>query len=130
VINPMLVDGQIVGGLAQGIGNALLEELIYDDQGQLITSTFMDNLLPSAMEMPEAIVTAHLETPSPGNPLGAKGAGEAGTIPAPAVINNAVEDALRPLGVRLLRTPLSPASLHAAIRAARESQEPQEAQGR
>jgi carbon-monoxide dehydrogenase large subunit len=118
LINPMLVEGQIVGGLAQGIGNALLEEIVYDENGQLMTSTFMDYLLPTALDMPDSIVTDHLQTPSPGNPLGVKGAGEAGTIPAPAVITNAVEDALRSLGVQLRHTPLSPIRVHAAIREA------------
>jgi len=112
VLNPLIVEGQIVGGLAQGIGNALLEELVYDEAGQLLTTSFLDYLLPVATSMPEELEIAHLETPSPRNPLGVKGAGEAGTIPTPAVISNAVDDALRSRGIRIRRTPLHPAQLH------------------
>jgi len=118
VLNPMVLEGQIVGGLAQGIGNALFEELVYDEAGQLLTTSFLDYLMPSATEMPEELVLAHLETPSPRNPLGIKGAGEAGTIPTPAVIANAVEDALRPLGVPITRTPIHPFQLHGLLEAA------------
>lgn len=108
-INPMIVEGQLVGGLAQGIGGALLEELVYDDEGQLLTTTFMDYLLPTAMEMPELIITRILEdTPTPLNPLGSKGAGEGGSSGAGAAIANAVADALAPLGVSITALPLSP----------------------
>jgi CO/xanthine dehydrogenase Mo-binding subunit len=108
-INPMIVEGKLVGGLAQGIGGALLEELVYDGEGQLLTGTFMDYLLPTAMEMPEVTVTKILEeTPTPLNPLGVKGAGEGGSSGAGAAIANAVADALAPLGVSITALPLSP----------------------
>jgi aerobic carbon-monoxide dehydrogenase large subunit len=107
VINPILVDGQVHGGVAQGVGAALYEEMIYDDAGQLLTGSFMDYLVPTAMELPP-IETVHLEYPSPRNPLGIKGLGEGGAISPPAAIANAVEDALAPFGVRVTRTPASP----------------------
>ena len=93
VLNPMLLDGQVHGGVAQGIGNALTEELHYDLEGQLLTSSYLDYLLPGAAEVP-MMETLHLETPSSKNPEGIKGAGEGGTIPVPAVVSNAVDDAL------------------------------------
>ncbi len=96
LINPMIVEGQIHGGVAQGVGGALLEEMVYDEQGQLLTGTFMDYLVPTAMELPP-IETVHLEYPSPRNPLGIKGIGEGGAISPPAAIANAVEDALAPV---------------------------------
>jgi carbon-monoxide dehydrogenase large subunit len=107
LINPLIVEGQIHGGVAQGVGGGLLEEMTYDEQGQLLTGTFMDYLVPTAMELPP-IETVHLEYPSPRNPLGVKGIGEGGAISPPAAIANAVEDALAPLGVRVTRTPLGP----------------------
>jgi aerobic carbon-monoxide dehydrogenase large subunit len=115
VVNPMIADGQIVGGVVQGIGGALYEELIYDEEGQLRTGSLMDYLLPTAGDVPE-ILLDHLETPSPLNPLGVKGLGEGGAIAPPAAIANAVEDALRPLGVVIREGPLSPARVHALIR--------------
>jgi carbon-monoxide dehydrogenase large subunit len=115
-VNPMLVEGQIIGGLAQGLGGALLEEFVYDEGGQPLATTFMDYLLPSAAELPIRVLTRILEeTPTPLNPLGAKGAGEGGTAAAGAAIANAVTDALRPLGVEVTRLPLSPERLLAAI---------------
>jgi len=107
VINPVIVEGQVHGGVAQGIGGALLEEMVYDDQAQLLTGTFMDYLVPTAMEVP-AIETVHLEYPSPRNTLGMKGVGEGGAISPPAAIASAVEDALAAFGVRVTRTPLGP----------------------
>jgi carbon-monoxide dehydrogenase large subunit len=107
LINPVIVEGQIHGGVAQGIGGGLLEEMVYDEQAQLLTGTLMDYLVPTAMEVP-AIETVHLEYPSPRNPLGIKGIGEGGAISPPAAIANAVEDALAPWGVRVTRTPLGP----------------------
>ena len=83
IINPMLVDGQIHGGVAHGIGNALYEEVIHDDSGQILNASYMDYYLPGALEVPKMEV-AHIETPTPLNPLGCKGAGEGGTIPSPA----------------------------------------------
>ena len=107
IINPVIVEGQIHGGVAQGVGGGLLEEMVYDEQAQLLTGTFMDYLVPTAMELP-AIETVHLEYPSPRNPLGLKGIGEGGAISPPAALANAVEDALAPFGVRVTRTPLGP----------------------
>jgi carbon-monoxide dehydrogenase large subunit len=115
VINPVVVEGQIRGGVAQGLGGALLEEMVYDAQGQLVTGTLMDYLLPTAMEVPP-VTTVRLEFPSPRNRLGIKGLGEGGAIGAPAAIANAVEDALAPLGVRVTTTPLHPSRVLALIR--------------
>lgn len=116
-INPMLVDGQILGGVAQGLGGALLEELIYDDGGQIQTATLLDYLLPTATEVPP-IEIAHCNRPTPLNPLGVKGVGEGGAVAPPAVLLNAVSDALRPFGPVDPTLPLSPESVLAAIRAA------------
>jgi carbon-monoxide dehydrogenase large subunit len=110
VINPMIVDGQIHGGVAQGIGGALLEELVYDENGQLLSGSFMEYLVPTAMEVPR-ITTLHMEFPSPRNPLGIKGVGEGGAISPPAAISNAIEDALGPFGIRITETPVSPSRL-------------------
>ncbi|MET8053874.1 aerobic carbon-monoxide dehydrogenase large subunit [Streptosporangium sp. NPDC005286] len=107
LINPMIVEGQIHGGVAQGVGGALYEKMVYDDHGQLLNASFMDFLMPYATEVP-FIETAHLETPSPLNPLGIKGAGEAGVIPVSAVIASAIEDAE---GIRIDRMPISPSDL-------------------
>jgi carbon-monoxide dehydrogenase large subunit len=107
VINPMIVDGQIAGGVTQGIGGGLYEELRYDDAGQFLSGSLMDYLLPTTVEVPH-IDLIHLEYPSPRNPLGIKGVGEGGAISPPAAIANAVEDALRPFGVCVRETPLSP----------------------
>ena len=115
LINPLIVDGQIQGGVAHGIGNALLEFMAYDAAGQPLTTSFADYLLPSAMEVPAA-KSVHLETPSPLNPLGVKGAGEGGTIPAAAAIVAAIENALQPFGVRFSDTPLTPDRIVAALR--------------
>jgi carbon-monoxide dehydrogenase large subunit len=118
LINPTIVEGQIHGGVAQGIGGGLLEEMVYDEQGQLLTGTFMDYLVPTAMELP-SIETVHLEYPSPRNPLGIKGIGEGGAISPPAALANAVEDALSPFGVRVTRAPLGPSTVLDLINAAR-----------
>ena len=107
VINPMIVDGQISGGVAQGIGGGLYEELVYDASGQFLSGSFMDYLLPTCAEIPP-IEMIHLEYPSPRNPLGIKGVGEGGAISPPAAIANAVEDALQPFGVCIRETPLTP----------------------
>ncbi|MGE0034232.1 MAG: molybdopterin cofactor-binding domain-containing protein [Xanthobacteraceae bacterium] len=110
VINPMIVDGQVQGGVAHGIGNALFEWMKYDASGQPLTTSFQDYLLPSAPEVPGCLIE-HVETPNPLNPLGVKGAGEGGTIPAPAAIISAIEDALSPFGVRFSDMPLTPAAI-------------------
>jgi carbon-monoxide dehydrogenase large subunit len=115
VINPLLVDGQVLGGFAAGIGNALYEEQFYDDAGQPQTTSYLDYSLPSALDVPP-VSLVHVHSPSPLNPLGAKGAGEGGTIPAPAAIANAIEDALRPFGARITRLPVTPPKIIAAIR--------------
>ena len=107
LINPLLVEGQIHGGVAQGIGAALYEEICYDPNGQLLSGSFMDYLLPGSMEVPK-IKTVHLESPSPLNPLGIKGLGEGGAIAPPAAIANALADALLPFTVQVNDIPLSP----------------------
>lgn len=119
-VNPMIVDGQLVGALAQGIGGALFEELVYDDQGQPLTTTFMDYLIPTSMEMPASTEVRILEeTPTPLNPLGVKGVGEGGSSGCGGAIANAVADALAPLGVSITALPLSPDRLLTLIRAVR-----------
>jgi carbon-monoxide dehydrogenase large subunit len=120
IINPLIVEGQVHGGVAQGVGGALFEEMVYDEQGQLLTGSLMDYLIPTAVELPP-IDTVHLECPSPRNPLGAKGLGEGGAISPPAAIANAIEDALQPFGVRITSTPVSPGRLLALIEAGRAS---------
>lgn len=117
MINPRIVQTQHLGCIAQGLGGALYEELNYDEDGRLINSTFMDYLLPSVNEIPE-LTLGHLETPTPFTPLGAKGAGETGTLSPPAVLGNAIEDALAPLGVAVRQTPYTPDRLLALMRAA------------
>jgi len=114
IINPLLVEGQIHGGVAHGIGNAFFEALVYDEQGQLLNASFMDYLLPTATDVP-TIETAHRETPSPFNSLGLKGVGEAGCIPSGAVFAQAVEDALAGTGVEICEIPLSPNRLFEMI---------------
>ena len=116
MINPLIVEGQVHGGVAQGVGGALYERMVYDDAGQLLNASFMDFLMPYASEVPH-IETDHLETPSPLNPLGIKGAGEAGTIPVSAVIASAIEDAE---GFPITSMPISPPELW-ALRAAQGS---------
>jgi carbon-monoxide dehydrogenase large subunit len=116
LINPMLVEGQIHGGVAHGIGNALYEWMGYDDDGQPVTTTYADYLLPSATEVP-MLTTLYKETPSPLNPLGVKGVGEAGTIPATAALISAVEDALSPFNVRIDHFPLRPMEIVQMIKA-------------
>ena len=110
VINPMIVEGQIQGGVAHGIGNAFYERLEYDQNGQLLNASFMDYLLPTATDVPR-VETDHGATPSPWNPLGVKGVGEAGAIPTGAAFAQAVEDALDGSGVEILEIPLSPSRL-------------------
>lgn len=106
MINPNVVEGQIAGGVVQGIGGVLFEHLAYDDDGNPLTTTFADYLVPSAAEVPP-IEYGHVETPSAG-PGGYKGVGEGGAIGAPPAVVNAVADALSPFGVTLTRLPLSP----------------------
>jgi carbon-monoxide dehydrogenase large subunit len=115
LINPLLVEGQVRGGVAHGIGNAILEWMGYDGDAQPVTTTFADYLLPSATEVPP-IETLYKETPSPLNPLGAKGAGEVSTIPTAAAVIAAIEDALAPFGVHIAQTPIRPHELVELIR--------------
>jgi CO/xanthine dehydrogenase Mo-binding subunit len=110
VINPLILDGQIHGGVAQGIGNAFYEKLAYDSEGQLLTGTFMDYLLPTSLDVPP-IAIDHEVTPSPLNPMGIKGAGEAGAIPTGPLFAQAVEDALGIEGLEILEIPLSPSRI-------------------
>lgn len=111
IINPVVVEGQVHGGVAQGIGGAFFERLVYDEQGQIINASFMDYLLPTAAEVPP-ITVYHVETPSPLNPLGVKGAGEAGVIPVAALFASAIDDALSPFGLRIREMPLHPCRLY------------------
>ncbi len=120
LINPLAVDGQIQGGVAHGIGNTLLEFMAYDRTAQPLTVSFADYLLPGAGDVPQ-VNAAHLETPSPLNPLGVKGAGEGGTIPVPAAIVAAVENALAPFGVVLSDSPLTPDRIVSALRETRRN---------
>lgn len=121
VVNPMVVEGQVTGGVAQGIGTALYEEIPYDEHGQPLASTLMDYLLPGATEIPDVRVI-HTCSPSPHTSYGIKGLGEGGAIAPPAAIANAVNDALRRLGARVDQTPLSPARIRSAVRHARRQE--------
>jgi aerobic carbon-monoxide dehydrogenase large subunit len=123
VVNPMLVEGQVMGGTAQGLGGILCEAIAYDSAGQLLSATLMDYALPTATDVP-AIRVIHQHSPSPLNPLGVKGVGEGGAVAPPAAIANAVCDALALFGVELNATPLRPAEIAAATRAAASSSLP------
>jgi carbon-monoxide dehydrogenase large subunit len=120
IVNPMTAEGQVLGSTAQGIGEAVLEEVVYDEAGQLATATFMDYALPRASEMP-AVTSVFQETPSPINPLGAKGIGESGSIGTPAAVANAVADALAPLGIRHVDPPYTSAKMWWLIETARRA---------
>ena len=119
VVNPLLVEGQIAGGTTQGIGGALLEELPYDSEGQLLAGSLADYLVPTASDVPD-MAMAHQHTPSPLNPLGVKGVGEGGAVAPPAAIANAICDALSPFGVEFNATPVKPEQIVTAVRAARK----------
>ena len=114
IINPLLAEGQVIGAIAQGLGQALAEEIVYDEAGQLVTGTFSDYAMPHAAQAP-TVAAEFTETLSPYNPLGAKGVGEAGTVGAPAALANAVMDALRPLGIRNVDPPFWAEKLWALI---------------
>jgi carbon-monoxide dehydrogenase large subunit len=116
VVNPMLLEGQIVGGAAQGLGGVLLEGFAYDAQGQLLTGSLMDYLLPTASDIPD-MELIHLESPSPLNPLGVKGVGEGGAIAPPAIMANAISDALAPFKAEFNATPIKPEQI---VRAAEQ----------
>src|SRR5213078_671877 len=117
-INPLLVEGQVQGGIVQAMGQALFEQTIYDENGQLLTGEFMDYAMPRAKDIPEYLLDSTV-TPSPSNPMGIKGVGEAGTIGATPAIANAVMDALSPLGIRHLDLPLRPERIWRAIQEAK-----------
>jgi carbon-monoxide dehydrogenase large subunit len=117
MINPMIVEGQIFGGVVQGIGGVLLEDFVYDPDGNPLTTTFMDYLLPTTAEIPD-IEVGHIETDSTTNPGGFKGLGEGGAIGSHAAVANAVSDALAHLGVRVRRTPLGPNDIFQLVQAA------------
>ena len=119
VINPKIVRGMTLGGIAHGIGAALLEEFVYDEEGQLITQTFMDYLLPSAHEVPKVEIVNHC-TPSPLTVFGQKGSGEAGYLGGPAAVSSAVNDALKPLGIPpFTKLPIRISAIGDAIAASR-----------
>ena len=122
-VNPMLLEGQILGGAAQGLGGAFLEELVYDEAGQLLCTSFMDYLLPSSAEMPPVEVHLFENDPSPLNPLGLKGGGEGGTAGVGGAIANAISDALRPLGIQITDLPLGPNKLWDLISKSRRNHE-------
>jgi len=115
LLNPLIVDGQLHGGVAHGISDTLFENMLWDEQGQPLATSYMDYLLPTATDMPEELVTDHVETPTPLNPLGIKGAGEGGTIACGAAISGAIEDALEPLDVLVREFPVMPEKLSAWI---------------
>ncbi len=115
IINPLLAEGQVIGAIVQGLGQAMVEEAVYDETGQLVTGTFADYAMPRAARMPE-VVAEFTETLSPFNPLGAKGVGEAGTVGAPPALANAVIDALSPLGIRNVDLPLTEEKLWRLLR--------------
>ncbi len=119
VINPMILEGQVMGGVHMGIGNSFYEKLVYDENGQLLTASFMDYLIPEATDMPPKIELGHVESPSPLNPLGMKGVGEAGTIPVPAAFVSAVENALAPFGIEITEAPLNPSRLFTLVQQAK-----------
>jgi carbon-monoxide dehydrogenase large subunit len=121
VVNPVIVEGQVHGGLAQGIAQALYEEAVYDAEGNLVSGTMADYLVPSAADLPE-FVTDRTETPAASNPLGVKGVGEAGTIASTPAVVNAIVDALRPLGVHDVRMPCTPERVWEAVRSAQSAQ--------
>jgi CO/xanthine dehydrogenase Mo-binding subunit len=118
LINPLIVEGQLQGGVALGIGNSYYEQLMYDENGQLLNASFADYLVPTASEVPRVEI-AHLETPSPLNPLGNKGVGEGGCIPVPALFDQALEDALADYDIEILEAPMSPNRLFDLLEAAR-----------
>ena len=115
IVNPMLADGQVMGGVAQGIGQALMENIVYDESGQLVTGSLMDYALPRAYDMPKMVIGYYEDAPTKKNLLGVKGAGEAGCVGAPPAIVNAVCDALKDLGVHHIDMPLTPERVWRAI---------------
>ena len=123
MLNPLIVRGQHIGALAHGFGGALYEELPYNEEGQPLAASFKDYFIPTAMEIP-SLTLDHIVTPNPFTPGGFKGAGETGTVGPPAVLANAIEDALRPLGIKIRSVPLSPSYLWSLIERAQSSKQP------
>jgi CO/xanthine dehydrogenase Mo-binding subunit len=123
VINPLILEGQVHGGVAQGIGNAYYEQVVYDENGQMLSGTFMDYLLPTALDVPRVDV-GHQETPSPLNPMGIKGAGEAGAIPVGPLFAQTLENALQIEGLEIKEIPVGPGRLWELVEAARASANP------
>jgi len=119
----LVVEGQVRGGVVQGIAGALYEEIVYDADGQVLTGSLADYLVPTASEVPASIPISHLETPCPYSETGAKGVGEGGTIAAVAAVVNAVNDAVRDLGVSFDRTPITPERVWRALRSAAAAEE-------
>jgi len=123
VLNPLILDGQVHGGVALGIGNSYYEKLAYDENGQLLNASLADYLIPSAMEVPRMEV-GHEVTPSPLNPMGSKGAGEAGTIPVPALFAQALENALYDYDIEILEMPMSPNQMYELVLASEARNQP------
>jgi carbon-monoxide dehydrogenase large subunit len=121
VVNPLILDGQIHGGVQMGIGNAYYEQLIYDENGQLLNASLMDYLLPQATDMPPKMELGHLSSPSPLNPLGMKGVGEAGAIPTPACFHQAIENALEDFKIEITQSPMSPSRVYELVRESKKS---------
>ena len=122
IINPLIAGGQVIGGAVQGIGQAMLEGVTYDETGQLLTGSFMDYCMPRAQDVPSIGLEFNEAAPTQSNPLGVKGAGEAGATGAPAAVVNAVSDALKPLGIGHIDMPLTPMKVWQAIETARGRQ--------
>ena len=122
VINPLILEAQIHGGVAHGIGNSFYEQLVFDSNGQLLNASFMDYLLPTANDVPK-IESDHIETPSPLNPLGVKGAGEAGAIPVGALFAQAIENALADKNIEICEIPLSPNRLFEIVQEAQNKKD-------
>jgi 2-furoyl-CoA dehydrogenase large subunit len=118
ILNPMIVEGQVMGSIAQALGGSMYEEFAYDENGQCLTASFQDYLCPTAMEIPEVMVD-HVETPSPFTELGSKGAGEGSSMSVPPAIGNAIGDALAPLGIVVDELPLTPNKIWKMIREAK-----------
>jgi aerobic carbon-monoxide dehydrogenase large subunit len=116
----LILEGQVQGGVSLGIGNSFYEQMVYDENGQLLNASLMDYLLPMASDMPAKMELGHVETPSPLNPLGIKGVGEAGAIPTPACFVQALESALPEYDLEITEAPLSPSKLYHIVKAAKK----------
>jgi 2-furoyl-CoA dehydrogenase large subunit len=119
IINPMIVEGQVMGSIAQALGGSMYEEFAYDENGQCLTASFQDYLCPTAMEVPPVMVD-HIETPSPFTALGSKGAGEGSSMSVPPAIGNAIADALAPLGIVVDELPMTPSKIWTLIQNAKK----------